>query len=259
MSLTSNKDTDIQILVHLNDKTLSNVSLVNKYMYSLYKDNNLWRYKFCKKYNVQVVKDTDYLYKNYTWEKLYKKLKYDHISVMQKAFEYKKTDLVISLFENYDVGDEEIIDMIMEALLFSYMEFVYLFFESKRVQSFQSSSLTELFRVSCDNDSRTQVEETKHIELFFLLQKAGLVLEAYDLIFAIRGKNLDILKSILFRKELRNDIIMLTEEIYKEAIEIYENDSDPENSQILKTLHESYLVAPPRYKKFLEDLEEDIE
>jgi hypothetical protein len=104
---------------------------------------------------------------------------------MQRAYGFRKTNVVITILENYDIDDEEIIDMIYQSFFTSYMEFVYSFFECKRVKSL---NLTELFRVCCNDESRRQIAEEKHLELFYLLQDAGLKIESYDLVYTIRSK-----------------------------------------------------------------------
>jgi hypothetical protein len=261
MSITSNKDTDILILILLDEESFSNMSRVNKYMYELCKNENLWRCKFAKRYNRIIIKDSDYLYKNYSWQKLYRKLNYDHIYIMQRAYEFRKTNLVITIFENYNIDDEEIIDMIYQAFFISspffisYIEFVYSFFECKRVKSL---NLTELFRVSCD--SRGQIEGIEHLELLFLLQEAGLKFEIYDVIFAIRSRNAEIVKMVLFdegvkyalmEEQKKNEIVGIVANIYGEAVEICRNYGEV---HILKFLHGSYLTCPYEYIEYVEQV-----
>ena len=77
-------------------------------------------------------------------------------------------------------------------------------------------------------------------------------IEACDLIFAIRSRNIDIVKSILSKKELQDDMIAISQEIYKEAVEIY-NDDPEEEIHILTTLSKSYLSPPLYVQKLLND------
>jgi hypothetical protein len=62
-SLTGNKDVDFLIIQHLNDTGLKNISVVNKYMLSLFNDPNFWLKRISTQFNMEpkdIRKTNDY-------------------------------------------------------------------------------------------------------------------------------------------------------------------------------------------------------